>query len=120
MCTAFDYLAVVAMITAFICRCVVFSEDAETRPKDPFYYLFAIYLIPLTLFLIAVKLEWRSVAKYMLILRSKGGRGCFLLTIGLLLFEKDHTADKVLSVIVGLCGLANLAVAWIVPIVTHF
>lgn len=115
-----DYLTIVAMLAGFSCRCAVLAGTLDERSIDPFYYLFGLFLLPFALMMLAAKRDWMTVAKYLLVLKSMSGRGCFQVMLGLVMFEEGHPADITLSVFITTIGIANLVVAWLIPCVMHF
>lgn len=109
------------MLIGFICRCCVLAgKIGDERPSDPFYYLFALYLLPFTVLLLAAKRNWRSIIKYVMLLKTTGGRGSFLVLTGLIFFNAKYKSDVAVSVILTLCGLANLVDAIVIPVIMHF
>ena len=40
------------------------NAEKEEAPKDPFFYLLTIYLIPFALLLLCAEMHWTTVLKY--------------------------------------------------------
>lgn len=62
-----------ALVTDFVVRCTVFARKGTAtpaRPSDPFYYFLSLYLIPFAFVILAAELEWRSIIKYVMFLKS--------------------------------------------------
>jgi hypothetical protein len=56
-----------------VVRCTVFARKGTAtpaRPSDPFYYFLSLYLIPFAFVILAAELEWRSIIKYVMFLKS--------------------------------------------------
>ena len=91
----------------------------EDAPKDPFFYLLTIYLIPFCFLLISAEVKWTRVLKYVQFLGYQHGKGLFFIFIALLLFDTDYPWDALVSVIVTLVGFFNIISACIVPGYNH-
>jgi hypothetical protein len=120
---ACNYLSGLALIIDFVVRCTVFArkgEEQPSRPTDPFYYFLSLYLIPFAVVIFAAELEWRSIIKYVMFLKSQSGRGIFLVFVGLLIFNPKYPADIAISIYLAMAGLFNLVIAWVLPAVAHF
>lgn len=119
LCMGLNYIAVLVLIADFICRCVTFSkknsDGASLAPKNPFYYLLTFYLIPFAFLILAAELEWRSVIKYVMFLKSQAGKGFFYVFIGLLIFDTKYPADIIFALYMTLVGVFNIVNAWFIP-----
>lgn len=69
VCRFLNFIASLVLISCFIFRCLVWSEKTEknqptTKPKDPFYYFLALYLVPFAIVITLAELNYRPVIKY--------------------------------------------------------
>lgn len=119
ICIGLNFLGVVVLVADFICRCAQMAKKDDTgaslAPKNPFYYLLTIYLIPFTLLVLAAELQWRPILKYIMFLKSQAGRGFFFIFIGLLIFDTRYPTDLSFGIYMTIVGIFNIVCAWLVP-----
>lgn len=81
VCKVLNYLGALALIFCFVWRCKVLAKKAPEvaegedvhpvkKPKDPFYYILALYLLPFSLLLVTAELNFRPVIKYVNFLKG--------------------------------------------------
>ena len=94
-------------------RQILFGDE---YPKEPFFYLLTVYLIPFTFLLLCAEMNWTRFLKNVQFLGHRAGKGIFLIFVSLLLFDtKSSWIIMTSSLIVALVGLLNLIVSCIIP-----
>lgn len=58
-----NFMSILGLIGTAIARFTMFGKGEEA-PKDPFFYLLTIYLIPFALLLLCAEMHWKTVLKY--------------------------------------------------------
>ena len=123
ICIGLNFLGVAVLVADFCCRCAQFAKKDHTgaslAPKNPFYYLLTIYLIPVALLALAAELQWRPMLKYIMFLKSQAGRGFFFIFVGLLIFDTNYPTDLSFGIYITIVGLFNIVCAWLIPAIYH-
>ena len=59
-----NLLSILALVGTAIARFTMFGKGEEA-PKDPFFYLLTIYLIPFSFLLLCAEMHWTFILKYL-------------------------------------------------------
>merc|ERR1719266_55845 len=113
-----NILSILGLLAAAVVRFTLFGAGEEA-PKDPFFYLLTIYLVPFCFLLISAEVKWTRVLKYVQFLGYQHGKGLFFIFIALLLFDTEYPLDAFVSVVVTFVGIFNCITACIVPGLNH-
>ena len=113
-----NVLSILGLLATAVVRFTLFGAG-ENAPKDPFFYLMTIYLIPFCFLLISAELKWARVLKYVQFLGYQHGKGLFFIFIALLLFDTERSLDVVMSIVVTFVGIFNMITACIRPALNH-
>lgn len=103
-----NYIAIVALFVAFVFRSMLAFGESDEKPKDPFFYLMTLYLLPFAGLLLTAELGWHSVLKYFEFAGYMHGKGFLLIFIALLLFDPKYPIDTAISIYMTFAGLLNL------------
>jgi COPI associated protein len=98
------------MLADAIYRFVNFGTAAYSQ-GDPFFYLMTFYLCGFAALFFAAELRFTSVLVYCEFLRSRPGKGLYLVLLGLLLFDESRAMDLVTAIVLVLAGLFNILVS---------
>ena len=101
------------MITNAILRgLVLFSVlPSAGAALDISYYLMSGYLICFAALLGTAEYRWPSVLAYLQFLRSRLGKGLYLVLIGLLTFDDRQKFDVLIGIAMVLVGVFNIMVS---------
>ena len=113
-----NVLCILGLLANAVVRFTLFGAG-EDAPKDPFFYLMTIYLIPFCFLLISAELKWTRVLKYVQFLGYQHGKGLFFIFIALLVFDTERALDVVVSLVVTFVGIFNMITACIRPALNH-
>lgn len=111
-------MSILGLLADTIVRFTLFTKGEEA-PKDPFFYLLTVYMVPFCFLLICAEFKWTRVLKYVQFLGYQHGKGLFLVFIALLLFDTNYPLDAVTSIIVTFVGFFNMITACIIPGLNH-
>ena len=78
---------------------------------DISYYLMILYLLGFSLLLGTAEYRWPSVLAYCQFLRSRLGKGLYLVLIGLLVFDDRNLSDMIIGIAMVLVGVFNVIVS---------
>lgn len=103
---ALNYISGVTMFIAATLRFI--DYDAKVIFMDGFYLAFTFYLYLFGLLIGAAEYQFVQIMKYVEFLISPGGKGMFLLFVGILLFDDRRLIDLWASLSISLIGMFNL------------
>ena len=86
-----------------------------TIDEEPLYYILTVYLVGFSVLLTAAELRVTSVIMYFELMRGRGGKGIFIILVGLLVFNEKVKIDLAVSNILLLIGIYNIVVACMRP-----
>ena len=109
-----NILSILGLLADTIVRFTLFTKGDEA-PKDPFFYLLTVYMVPFCFLLICAEFKWTRVLKYVQFLGYQHGKGLFLVFIALLLFDTNYPIDAITSIVVTFVGFFNMITACIIP-----
>lgn len=107
------------MLTAALLRGLLLFDVLPT-PKtttntmmtfDLTYYLMILYLVGFSALLGTAEYRWPSTLIYLEFLRSRLGKGLFLVLIGLLVFDDRSRYDVMIGIAMVLVGVFNVIVS---------
>jgi hypothetical protein len=101
-----NYICALALLVSVVLRFIDFGTS-----KDPFFYLLTFYLIAFSALLVIAELRLRSVIVYVEFLKSRPGKGMYVLLVGVLLFDESRPADIIIAILLVLVGLFNIIVS---------
>ena len=78
---------------------------------DISYYLMILYLLGFSVLLATAEYRWPSVLAYCQFLRSRLGKGLYLVLIGLLIFDDRNRYDMLIGIAMVLVGIFNVIVS---------
>jgi hypothetical protein len=102
------------MITNAVLRCLVLLNvlpGTVGLPLDLSYYLMSGYLVCFSALLGAAEYRWPTVLAYLQFLRSRLGKGLYLVLIGLLTFDDRQKYDVLIGISMVLVGVFNIMVS---------
>src|SRR4051812_28608062 len=101
-----NFIAALLMcIDAFI-RFFDFNDE-----NDGFFFILTFYLFGFAALLIMAEMRYKKVLVYLEFLKSRIGKGIYVILVGLLVFDDDRTADTTIGIILCLFGLFNIIVS---------
>ena len=117
ICQVMNYMTVISLLSASVVRFTHWGDEVKEgeKPKDPFFYLLTIYLIPFAILIFAAELRWQRMLKYFEFLGYSHGKGLFFIFVALLLFDTQYPVDTGVSIGVTFVGIFNLVSICIVP-----
>lgn len=86
-----------------------------TTDEEPLYYILTVYLVGFSILLTAAELRVTSVIMYFELMRGRGGKGIFIILVGLLVFNDKVKIDLAVSNVLLLIGIYNIVVACMRP-----
>ena len=101
-----NYFSVIEMLICALARFESYNSAVITG--DAFYLIFTCYLVLFAILLGAAEMEYINILKYFEFLFTNGGKGAFLIFVGVLLFDDKSTADLWASITLTLFGIFNL------------
>ena len=78
---------------------------------DISYYLMILYLLGFSVLLATAEYRWPSILAYCQFLRSRLGKGLYLVLIGLLVFDDRNRYDMLIGIAMVLVGIFNVIVS---------
>lgn len=100
--------------------CLLMLGDAGYRiydvfdPKvdeEPLFYILTCYLFGFAALLTTAEFRQRSVIMHFELLGGRGGKGIFVILVGLLIFDDERKLDIALANVLILIGIYNIVVA---------
>jgi hypothetical protein len=77
-----------------------------------FYYILVAFLVIFSIFFLLAEFRVKSARETFSLLDSKGGRGFFLIFIGLMIPQNKNGVAIAMSVITNIIGLLNIVVGY--------
>jgi COPI associated protein len=110
-----NFFCCLLMLTNAILRCCVLfgvlPSAVTGGTLDLSYYIMAFYLLGFSVLLGAAEYRWPSVLIYLQFLRSRMGKGLFLVLLGLLVFDDRTKYDVLIGITLVLVGIFNVIVS---------
>ena len=106
----------IAMISNFICAFLM-VVDALIRcfefptKTDPFFYVLTFYLLGFAALLVISELKVKKIMDYIQFLKTRIGKGIYLIFIGLLVMDPSRIYEIVISMIFFFIGSFNIVVS---------
>ncbi len=97
--------AVVRVLTFFN----VVKNDSTSG--DLFFYILTLYLVSLSGLLISAELRWPRILVYFEFLKSRIGKGFYIILVGLLVFDERRKISMSLGIALVLVGFFNVIVS---------
>jgi hypothetical protein len=85
--------------------------DLKTN-TDPFFFILSLYLFGFATLLIMAEVRYRKVLVYIEFLKSRIGKGIYVMLIGLLIFDENRRTDTLCAIMIFLVGTFNLVVGF--------
>lgn len=80
------------------------------RQSDPFFYLLTFYLFGFATLLVMAEIRYKPVIVYVEFLKSRIGKGMYVILVGLLIFDESRKFDMFMGILLVLVGIFNLIV----------
>lgn len=89
---------------------IVRAFNFQTQ-SDPFYFLLTFYLLGFAALLILAEIRYKKVIVYLEFLKSRIGKGLYVILVGLLVFDDTRKFDMFIGISLVLVGIFNIIVA---------
>ncbi|CDW89795.1 UNKNOWN [Stylonychia lemnae] len=102
----FNLLSAALMIIDAINRFFDFQ-----RQSDPFFFLLTFYLFGFAALLVMAEIRYKRVIAYVEFLKSRIGKGLYVILVGLLIFDENRKFDMFVGITLFLNGVFNIIVS---------
>lgn len=108
-----NYICAVLMIADAVLRTLTFFDVVyvDTSTGDIFFYILTFYLLTFSGLLLSAELRWPRVLVYFEFLKSRLGKGFYLVLVGLLVFDERRKISLSLGIALVLVGFFNIIVS---------
>eukprot|EP00347_Sterkiella_histriomuscorum_P011989 403370320 len=101
-----NFICALAMVLDAVFRAFDFQKQS-----DPFYFLLTFYLLGFAALIVLAEIRYRKVLVYLEFLKSRLGKGMYIILVGLLVFDETRKLDMFTGIGLVLVGLFNIIVA---------
>lgn len=101
-----NFISAGAMVVNAVSRFFAFETSTDT-----FFYLLTVYLCAFAALLILAEIRHKKLLIYCEFLKSRVGKGLFVVMVGLLTFDQDRKFDMITGIGLTLVGIFNIVVA---------
>eukprot|EP00347_Sterkiella_histriomuscorum_P000686 403374892 len=101
-----NFICALAMVIDAVFRAFDFQKQS-----DPFYFLLTFYLLGFAALIVLAEIRYRKVLVYLEFLKSRLGKGMYVILVGLLVFDETRKLDMFTGIGLVLVGLFNIIVA---------
>lgn len=100
-----NFIAALMMVINAIIRFTDFSDQS-----DAFFFILTFYLFGFAALLIMAEMRYKKVLVYLEFLKSRIGKGIYIVLIGVIVFDDDRASDVATAIVLTLIGIFNIVV----------